>query len=252
MIRQGKGIPLLLLHGWGSEASRWLPVIKALADNGFDVMAPDLPGFGMTPAPDEVWGVAEYAKWVLALGRQYWDQPFWVLGHSFGGRIGIYLGAKEPAAIDRLILCSAAGIVHHDVLTRTKKMLFKHLSAIGKQLIGDNPQSRGRRLLYQLARAHDYEQTSGVMRAIMAKVVEEDLSTLVGQIQAPCLLVWGEQDTMTPLRDGKRIFELLTGPKQLVIQRGARHGVHLTHPQTIVDAVTQCREQPLSQSMLKL
>jgi pimeloyl-ACP methyl ester carboxylesterase len=68
----------------------------------------------------------------------------------------------------------------------------------------------------------DYNSASNMMRAILSKVVNEDLKHCMPKIKAPTLLIWGENDTATPLRDAK-IMEKLIPDAGLVTVAGAGH-----------------------------
>lgn len=87
----------LLLHGISSNAAGWWRVGPAIADMGYHVTAPDLPGHGDSP-PALSYQFADQADAIAALGRN-WDL---VLGHSMGGAIAVLLAG--PSYCSRLIL----------------------------------------------------------------------------------------------------------------------------------------------------
>ncbi|MDE7369928.1 MAG: alpha/beta hydrolase, partial [Muribaculaceae bacterium] len=75
----------------------------------------------------------------------------------------------------------------------------------------------------------DYRNSSPKMRAIMSKVVNEDLCHLMPEISAPTLLIWGENDTATPLSDAKKM-ERLIPDAGLVSFPGCGHYSFLDNP----------------------
>ena len=75
----------------------------------------------------------------------------------------------------------------------------------------------------------DYNNASPMMRAILSKVVNEDLKEKMPLIKAPTLLIWGENDTATPLRDAK-IMEKLIPNAGLVSFPGCGHYSFLDNP----------------------
>ncbi|MEG1662240.1 MAG: alpha/beta hydrolase, partial [Clostridiales bacterium] len=103
----GSGRDILLLHGWGVDSTTLAVLFEHLAER-FRVCSVDLPGFGQSQAPKEVWGVGEYADFVTKLLHYVDFKDPVILGHSFGGRIAILLGARGVAA--KLILADSAGI----------------------------------------------------------------------------------------------------------------------------------------------
>lgn len=89
-IDQGKGRPLVLLHGGGATTRTWLPVLDQLAEDR-RVIAFDFPGFGRTPIPDDVeftmeWMVREFVAQLAAAGV---DTPVDIAGNSMGGWVAL-------------------------------------------------------------------------------------------------------------------------------------------------------------------
>ena len=109
MSSRRDGPPAILLHGWGGEGASLHPLAAHLAQR-FRTITPDLPGFGGTARPPGDWGVPEYAAWTLELLDKMGVDRAIFLGHSFGGRITIFLAATQPSTVDRLILVDSAGI----------------------------------------------------------------------------------------------------------------------------------------------
>src|SRR5579859_587485 len=99
--------PVLVLHGWGGNVASVAPLQDRLAPLGYWVHALDLPGHGassLPPNPENGWSVGEYA----GLVSHYLDQAglarVRLIGHSFGGRISIVLGADCPERVAQMVL----------------------------------------------------------------------------------------------------------------------------------------------------
>lgn len=109
LLRGGAGEPVLFLHAAGG-AGTWLPFHEELAGAGFEVIAPDHPGFGKSdefPEEDSVDDlVFHYLDVLDALGL---EKPH-VVGASFGGWIAAELAVYAPHRIGSLTLLSAAGL----------------------------------------------------------------------------------------------------------------------------------------------
>ena len=112
VTERGRGRPLLLLHGFTGAGASWADHIDAFATLA-RVLAPDLPGHGLTPAPSTLRAMTVEAT-ADALAAYLADEgalPARVLGYSMGARIALRLAAAHPAAVERLILESpSAGI----------------------------------------------------------------------------------------------------------------------------------------------
>lgn len=217
---EGSGSPLILMHGWGCN-HQTVASIAAVAAQTHTVYNVDFPGFGDSPEPPEVWGVELYTRLIEKMAQRLGlDNPV-LIGHSFGGRVGILFASRN--AVDKLILVDAAGVKPR----RSVKYYFKVYSF--------KAMKRFMRLVYGKKRAEakieaqrakrgsaDYASSSPMMRAILSKVVNEDLKHVMPEIKAPTLLIWGENDTATPMRDA-RIMERLIPDAGLVSFPGAGH-----------------------------
>ncbi|MBR3289674.1 MAG: alpha/beta fold hydrolase, partial [Clostridia bacterium] len=114
---QGEGSVVLLLHGWGTQASTYRLIIDYLSDR-FRVIAPDLPGFGGSDEPPEAWNVDQYVSFVDTFVAALGLTEAAVIGHSNGGRILVKFLARPdcPLTVRKAILMDSAGIpAHHGV-----------------------------------------------------------------------------------------------------------------------------------------
>ncbi len=218
----GVGDTVLLLHGWGGEASSFQPVFNWLADS-HKVYALDLPGFGESEVPPEAWDTSDYAAFVLRFLEKLDIAKTHIIGHSFGGRIAIILSAEHPEKVDKLILVDSAGIKPRRPL---KYYLRVGMAKTGKQLRKLGKQ--GTRLADAMSRragSRDY-QAAGAMRATLVKVVNQDLRALLPRIAASTLLIWGENDQDTPVAFGE-IMEKEIPDAGLVVLEDAGHFSYL-------------------------
>jgi pimeloyl-ACP methyl ester carboxylesterase len=107
----GTGAPVLFLHGWGLDQKAYKRGLSRLVAVGLRVIAPALPGFGGTPAmPDHNCTIGSYGAWlarfVEAVGVH---EPVLVIGHSFGGGVGICLACDHPDKVRGLVLVNSIG-----------------------------------------------------------------------------------------------------------------------------------------------
>lgn len=220
--------PVIVLHGWGCTAATVRMLAQASLHPSTTVYNLDLPGFGGSSEPSTVWGIDDYTslleKFVDNLGIK---NPY-IIGHSFGGRMGIVYASRNN--VGKLVLVDSAGIKPR----RSPKYYFKVYSyKLAKRLaplfLG---KKKGEQFIDKMrgkSGSSDYRQASPLMRAIMSKVVNEDLKHLMPSIKAPTLLIWGEKDTATPLSDAKTM-ERLIPDAGLVVYPGASHYSFLEHP----------------------
>ncbi len=208
---KGEGELIVLLHGWGSNIKLFANLIDLLSKK-YKVVAMDMPGFGESQEPPSAWCVDDYADFVIEFLKAYNTDKVMLLGHSFGGRVIIKLNSREnlPFEISKVILVDSAGILppktnKKSFRTRWYKFCRTILSTKIMQKIAPEALEK-LRVKYGSA---DYVAASPLMRQVLVKTVNEDLEPLLPNIKCPTLLVWGVNDTATPLSDGEKMEKLI-------------------------------------------
>ncbi len=224
---QGEGRPIILLHGWGCDTTT-LASVERVAVDTHKVYNIDFPGFGKSEEPPEVWDVYDYADMLAEFIEKLGIERPSMLGHSFGGRVGIIHASRHD--VDKLILVDAAGVKPRRSLSYYLKVYqFKAMKRLALLTMGKK--KGGEFIERQRAKrgSSDYRGASPRMRAIMSKVVNEDLCHLMPAIKAPTLLIWGENDTATPIGDARKMEKLIPG-SGLVSFAGCGHYSFLDNP----------------------
>lgn len=209
---------ILILHGWGLQDNVYKELIAMLEKEGFSVLAPNLPGFGSEPLIRNEMNLDDYVDFVRAFIRKKVRGPYVVLAHSFGGRIAILFAYERPKNLKGLIFTGAAGI-RHPLSLRSK--LASYAAKYGSFIFTIPPFSSVRGIfrfaLYRFARESDYYK-AGNLRETFKNIVAKDLTEYLPKITYPTLIVWGEEDTITPLVDGHTMKKLISGSKLIVIK----------------------------------
>lgn len=209
--QKGSGDLIVLLHGWGSNIKLFSNLIDLLSKK-YTVVAMDMPGFGESQEPPSAWCVDDYVDFVIKFLADYDAKHVMLLGHSFGGRVIIKLNNRKdlPFTVSKVILVDSAGILppksnKKSWRTRKYKMGKAFLSTkIMRKIAPDALEKL--RVKYGSA---DYVAASPLMRQVLVKVVNEDLEPLLPNIKCPTLLIWGVNDTATPLSDGEKMEKLI-------------------------------------------
>lgn len=224
---EGSGSPVILMHGWGCNLTT-LESVEKVAKESHTVYNVDFPGFGSSEEPNEVWGVEEYTQLIEEFVKlENIENPI-LLGHSFGGRVGILYSSRNK--VKKLILVDAAGVkpkrswkYYYRVYT------YKLAKRVAPVVMGKKLAQKFIDGMRKRRGSSDYNDASPMMRSILSKVVNEDLQYCMPNISAPTLLVWGEEDTATPMRDAK-IMEKLIPNAGLVSFPGCGHYSFLENP----------------------
>ncbi len=217
----GSGAPVLLLHGWGADIAAMMPIANEVARLGKMAVCVDFPGFGKSDLPPAAWGVREYADTTKALIDKLGIRGCDLVCHSFGGRVTIMLAAEDETLFKRLVLVDAAGIRPK----RTIKYYIKTYSyKLAKRLVRIKLVNKAFRLDSKIksAGSDEYKSLSGVMRETFVKVVNLDLTDKLDKIKNETLLIWGENDTATPLYMG-RLMEKKIERAGLAVIENAGH-----------------------------
>lgn len=224
---EGEGHPLILMHGWGCNTSTVVSIAKTAAQTN-TVYNVDFPGFGQTPEPPAVWGVEEYTQLIEKMAEKLGLLNPVLIGHSFGGRVGILFASRNP--VDKLILVDAAGVKPRRKLKYYFKVYsFKLMKRLLPLIYGREKAAAKIEAQRSKRGSDDYANSSPRMRAILSKVVNEDLRNVMPRIETPTLLIWGENDTATPLADAKKM-ERLIPEAALVAFAGCGHYSFLDNP----------------------
>jgi pimeloyl-ACP methyl ester carboxylesterase len=222
---------VLVLHGWGSKISSWNRFFELADKSNFTYYFVEMPGFGDSPNPPAEWGVDDYKEFIQSFIKSQQESIQYLLVHSFGGRVAIKL-LNEPHGFLKAIFVGAAGVKPR---LPFHKRLVKKISPIFKSIAKSN---FIKRILYKLLGATDYANAQGTMKGTFIKVIDEDLTGLLPNINIPIQLVWGKRDSYTPLSMAKKMNQLIPDSK-LIILKGARHGVHMQTPQKLASITSE-------------
>lgn len=227
-MREGSGNPVVVLHGWGASIETVLSIVRALQGIA-EVHALDLPGFGESEAPHVPWGVDDYRRFLSSfMDAVGINSPAALIGHSNGGRVAIAMAAAQPQRVSRMILIDSAGIKPKRGFTYYRKVAMAKVGKHAARLLGA-PGRRLRDLLVGRVASADYAAASPQMRPTLVRLVNSDLRDLMPQVKVPTLLIWGDQDTATPLGDA-HVMEHLIPDAGLVVFEGAGHFSYLDQP----------------------
>ncbi|MBQ8648850.1 MAG: alpha/beta hydrolase [Clostridia bacterium] len=219
---EGTGIPVLLLHGWNSSFDVYKGIFSALSDR-CRLVAVNFPGCKGSETMKEPWDLDDYCNFVLEFMKKTGLENPIMIGHSHGGRVILKMAAQKLVKPPKIVLLDSAGLIPKKSLKQ--KFRAKSFKVIKRALTLPviKNHSEG---LHQKARNHygsaDYNAAPEVLRKTMVSLVNTDLRDIIHNISCPTLLIWGENDTATPLSDAK-IIESLIPDAGLCVIKGTGH-----------------------------
>jgi uncharacterized protein (TIGR04551 family) len=225
---RGTGPAVVLIHGYGASLESWAPVMPALT--GHRVIAIDLKGFGWTSRPPGDYSPAAQAALVWALLDQLGVGDVAIVGHSWGSSVALSMAVTHPDRVRRIALYDAyvyddqvPGFFHWAQKGGLGELLF---GLFYKERIEDRAplayfderwitQQRIDRVEQDLARP-------GTTAAALAVIRGHHFAALHDALRGfakPVLLLWGENDQVTPLRFGQRLAAELSNATLKVYPR---------------------------------
>lgn len=192
------GPAIVFLHGWGQNIAMMEPLANPFQETHRLIIL-DLPGFGLSPEPDHAWTIFEYVEMIHSLIESLNISSPILVGHSFGGKLSIIYASKYPT--QKLVLLASPYKVK--ITKPSKKVLFlkkmqkipflKPLALSLKKRLGST----------------DYKNATPLMRDVLVKHVNTDVTELSRKITCPTLLIWGTNDTAVPLSDGQELENII-------------------------------------------
>ena len=221
---------LYIIHGWTYIPEPWEEVIKELESYKINAVLLRVPGLGTQS--DEVYTIDDYVEWAA----KEIPKGSIALGHSNGGRILLnMLEQKGSNYLSGLILLDSAGIYEPSLKNSLMRKMSKAFAPLRKSKLA-------RKVVYKVLGVHDYNDAPDNMKKTMTNMLDSDKKLDLSKITTKTRIVWGADDRMTPLRQGKKMHELLSN-SSLTVKEGWRHSHYLKDiKETAAEIAVQYKE----------
>ena len=231
---EGKGFPIVLIHGTASSLHTWNDWTKDLTKN-FRVIRMDLPAFGITgPNATADYSIKAYTTFLHQFLSKINIDKFYLAGNSLGGNIAWNYTAEYPEKIKKLILVDASGLPTNKPQPAIFKMaktpilnsLFLYVTPkffIKKNMkevyandakITDNLVTRYHKMALRVGNRQAFIDRAKIDFKLGSSSNLEKLKS----IKTSTLLIWGAKDTWIPLDNGKRMDSALPNSKLVVLE----------------------------------
>jgi len=248
---------LLMIHGYRGN-HRGLEAIAGALDD-FDVIIPDLPGFGESTPLGDTHSVANYASWLDAfIAALELEEPPLLLGHSFGSIIVAHAVAKG-IPIEALILenpVSAMALKGPKRIGTKIAQGFYGVSArlplkASERALKSWPMVRGMSILMAKTRDHELRRwihsqhdanfSAFANRDVVIQAFQASISECVGQwiekFEVPTLMIAGELDDITSVRQQHEAFSRLRVPSSMIVHERVGHLTHYEIPEKVAEDI---------------
>ena len=220
---EGKGKPVMLLHGFGENGNLWNEQVDALKENNL-LIIPDLPGSGKSEMLNGEVFINDYAEVIKALAdevifknKEGHGEKFSLIGHSMGGYITIAFAEKYPE------LLSSFGFFHSSAFadsskkkeTRKKGIEFitKHgteafIKTLALNLFCDKSKNEKPELLGKLIELGKSISPEALIQYYHAMMARPDRTLILKTFERPVLLIAGKSDSVIPIEDSLEQFRM--------------------------------------------
>lgn len=230
-VRTGSGPAVVLVHGFGSSLATWKDVVPALARD-HDVVALDLPGFGLSDQPTDL-SVEDFPRAIVGLMDRLGIDRAALVGNSLGGGACALVAGSRPERVSALVLVDAAGF---NLAPVDRPRLVRWTMGPAGELISRLP---GKRVVVEAALHQVFHDPRLVTPERVAEYLQgaarpgtfasirslgdtlRDRATLVQdalpRVVAPTLVVWGADDRWIPPAHADRFVAAVEGARKVVI-----------------------------------
>lgn len=214
-------ISIVILHGWGLSGSKYEPLTKILEQNGYRVYAPDFPGFGDSKLIDIDMHLADFSEYLDLYLKRMNIKKCILIGHSFGGRVGIYFASQKQDIVKMLVLTGVPVIRHYGQKQRLSFLAAKTFG-LSLKVLPHSAEILLKKIFYKIIGERDYIN-SGEKKKIFQNIINEPLIPYLKKIKIPITLIWGAEDSLTPASDVVKISSL-GNIKDSKVAPGVGHG----------------------------
>lgn len=222
--RRGKGTPLVLLHGFPLDHHLWDEVVPLLEDT-FDVILPDLRGFGESTTVDSPYSMDDYASDIAGLLDQLGVQKAAIVGHSMGGYAALAFARLYPERVSGLGLISSQVLADAPERKEGRYKSAADVSANGIESVVATmtPKFTTDERLQSYAReSMEQQQPAAYVGALKAMAERADSTALLPSFNFPVVIVHGDADALIPIDRAREVKEALP-QAHLVEISGAGH-----------------------------
>ena len=211
--RRGNGPPLVLLHGFPLDHHLWDDVAPLLEDT-FDLIIPDLRGFGGSETVDTPYAMDDFASDIAGILDQLGIQKSAIAGHSMGGYVALAFARLYPERVRGLALVSSQAPADPPERKEGRYKSAAEVDANGIHGVVETmtPKFTADARLQALAReSMEKQQPAAYIGALKAMAERADSTPLLGTFRFPVVIVHGGTDALIPVDRAREVRDAIPG-----------------------------------------
>ncbi len=230
-IDVGKGEPVVLIHGFADSTYSWHENVQTLLENGFRLIIVDQPGLGLSEIPPEpyVYSIENQSREILKLTEHLQLESFYLIGHSMGGSISLYISLNYPNKVRKAIVIDPDCFYPPDrffaspeiirlgslvggrpIVKRALKNAFYDTKKIDNTIIDEYAKPMNKPGYFKMLSSLRSDYYSSEFTRMTQRY---------GQITRPMLIIWGANDELVPSDYGKKLNELVHGSEFHILNK---------------------------------
>ncbi len=225
-IEKGEGQAIILLHGLMGGLSNFKDVIGFFSSKGYKVIIPELPIYNLPLKETTVTAFSDFLEDFIKYKNL---SNVILLGNSLGGHVGLIYSNKNPSFVKSLVLTGSSGLYensmgesypkreNYDYIKRKTQEVFYNSKVATKEIVDEVFETVNNR--EKLVRT----------LAIAKSAIRHNMSEELPNIKTPTLLIWGENDLVTPPEVAREFKSLLPNSKLEWIKK-CGHAPMMEHP----------------------
>ena len=205
--RRGKGTPLVLIHGFPLDHHTWDEIVPALEDS-FDLIMPDLRGFGGSSTVDSFYTMEDFALDLAGLLDNLSIQQAAIAGHSMGGYVALAFARLFPERVRGLALVSSQAVADAE---ERKQGRYKSAAEVAEHGIASvvesmTPKFTTDKQLQDFVRSSmEQQQPAAYIGALKAMAERTDSTSLLSSLKFPVVIVHGDADALIPIERAREV-----------------------------------------------
>jgi 3-oxoadipate enol-lactonase len=222
--RLGSGMPLMLIHGFPLDHTIWSDV-SALLENNFDLILPDLRGFGQSTTVETLYTISDMADDLAGLLNHLRLEKIALAGHSMGGYVALAFSKKYPQRVSGLSLIASQAA---DDIPERKAARYQTAAEVARNGVGFVAEamsptlSADARVRAFVCPLIERQTPPAVIGALKAMAGRENLLSHLSSVTFPVVLIHGDADILIPIERAREIKAALPVAK-LVELKGIGH-----------------------------